>query len=235
MNLIDRQLAGNKNEKYQLLVHFIVFSFLTLVIGKIYLGIKTPNGLLFIYGSLISFVLLVTFFISFVLYKDPFEEKKKTVGFRRKQHLVSCIVAVKDEEEIVESCIRSIINQTYRNTEIIFVNDGSEDNTLEILQRYESLIKIINLKQNVGKKRAIAHALIVAKGDIFAFTDSDSVWEPDAIARIVDVLDLDPEIGAVSGHVRAMNADNNLLTRIQDSWYEGQFSVRKAFESYFGL
>lgn len=41
-------------------------------------------------------------------------------------------------------------------------------------------------------------------------------------------------MGAVSGHCRALNAETNLLTRIQDCWYEGQFSIKKAFESVFG-
>jgi cellulose synthase/poly-beta-1,6-N-acetylglucosamine synthase-like glycosyltransferase len=43
-----------------------------------------------------------------------------------------------------------------------------------------------------------------------------------------------PDMGAVSGHARALNANHNFLTRIQDAWYEGQFSVAKAAESFFG-
>jgi hypothetical protein len=50
----------------------------------------------------------------------------------------------------------------------------------------------------------------------------------------VPIFLADAEIGAVSGHCRALNGDRNLLTKIQDSWYEGQYSVRKAFESVFG-
>ena len=57
---------------------------------------------------------------------------------------------------------------------------------------------------------------------------------PDAISRTIDAFNSDPLIGAVSGHCRALNGDQNLLTKIQDSWYEGQFSVRKAAESVFG-
>ncbi|MDL1950623.1 hypothetical protein FBQ97_12535, partial [Acidobacteria bacterium ACD] len=67
-----------------------------------------------------------------------------------------------------------------------------------------------------------------------AFTDSDSVLAPDAISRCVRALAADPEIGAVSGHARALNRDSNLLTRVQDTWYDGQFGVLKAAESVFG-
>ena len=48
------------------------------------------------------------------------------------------------------------------------------------------------------------------------------------------IFEADPDVGGVSGHVRLLNADQNFLTKIQDTWYEGQFSVRKAFESVFG-
>ena len=77
-------------------------------------------------------------------------------------------------------------------------------------------------------------AIAIAKGEIFAFSDSDSVWAPDAIEKIVKIFSSDPFIGAVSGHVRVLNSNKNILTKIQDSWYEGQFSIRKAFESIFG-
>jgi cellulose synthase/poly-beta-1,6-N-acetylglucosamine synthase-like glycosyltransferase len=76
--------------------------------------------------------------------------------------------------------------------------------------------------------------MLAARGDIFAFTDSDSVWARDAIEKIVPIFNHDPEVGAVSGHCRALNANSTLLTRIQDTWYEGQFSIRKACESVFG-
>ena len=68
----------------------------------------------------------------------------------------------------------------------------------------------------------------------FCLFDSDSVWAPDAIEKIVKIFSSDPFIGAVSGHVRVLNSNKNILTKIQDSWYEGQFSIRKAFESIFG-
>jgi glycosyltransferase involved in cell wall biosynthesis len=54
-----------------------------------------------------------------------------------KTPLVSCIVAVYNEEKLIENNIISLINQTYKNKEIIFINDKSTDKTLDILIRYE--------------------------------------------------------------------------------------------------
>ena len=65
------------------------------------------------------------------------------------------MVAVYNEEKDVEQCILSLVRQTYKNKEIIFVNDGSTDRTAEILDRYAETgkIKVIHQK-NAGKKKS---------------------------------------------------------------------------------
>ena len=95
-------------------------------------------------------------------------------------------------------------------------------------------ITLIELPVNRGKKGALSAGVLRAHGSIVAFADSDTVWARDAVEMAVPIFLGNPDVGAVSGHCRALNADNNLLTKIQDSWYEGQYSVRKAFESVFG-
>jgi cellulose synthase/poly-beta-1,6-N-acetylglucosamine synthase-like glycosyltransferase len=149
---------------------------------------------------------------------------------------VSCIVAVHNEEDVMEQCVESLVAQTYDHLGIIIVDDASTDDTPAVLEGLaERLpITVIRLERNVGKKRALAVGMLHATGQLFAFSDSDSVWAPDAIERTVRILVNHPEVGAVSGHCRALNGGVNLLTKIQDAWYEGQFSVRKAFESCFG-
>jgi cellulose synthase/poly-beta-1,6-N-acetylglucosamine synthase-like glycosyltransferase len=86
----------------------------------------------------------------------------------------------------------------------------------------------------VGKKKACVEAARRASGTILAFTDSDCVLAGDALDRCVAVLLADPGMGAVSGHARALNANLNLLTRVQDVWYDSQFAVAKAAEAAFG-
>lgn len=81
---------------------------------------------------------------------------------------------------------------------------------------------------------ALVRASEIADGDILLFTDSDCVIAPDAVTHCVTAMIRHPELGAVSGHCRALNADTSLLARIQDVWYEGQFRVSKAAESSFG-
>lgn len=216
----------------------IVFMLLALILvlnAKWYFT-SPPNLFLFGYGITVTTVVFFTFFLTYVRYRDPYVSTRKRLGDNYEKPLVSCVFAVYNEEKVVERCMHSLINSTYPNKEIIVVNDASTDNTKAVLQKFSHLkgVTVLNLEKNVGKKRAIAQGLRIAKGDIFAFTDSDSVVSPDAIERIVRVFAANPTVGAVSGHGRALNARQNLLTKVQDSWYETQFSIEKALESSYG-
>jgi len=228
----------NKSIRHRSVELFVVIAILIVLLGKLLL--RDENATLFLasYGIVISAVMWMTFIVAFLIYKDPYDlalgkEKKHP---EPRNYLVSCMVAVKDEEDNIARCVDSMLRQTYKNNEIIVVNDASTDKTLDVLREYEKdkKIKLINLEKNVGKKRALGEAMAVAKGEIFAHTDSDSVWAPDAIERVTKIFEYFPNVGAVSGHGRALNGDKNLLTKVQDSWMEGQFSIRKAFESVFG-
>lgn len=223
--------------KARLVVFFIIFILLTILAGKMWVGARHSFAPLYVYGISVTAVLLTTYLVVFLRYRDPCLEARRKAKAIKKEYLVSCMVAVKNEEIIIEQCIRSFLNQTYQNKEIIFVDDASTDGTRTILDDYANrgLISVIHLEKNVGKKKALAKAMLLARGEFFAFSDSDSVLAPDAIARIVDIFNAYPLVGAVSGHCRALNAEDNFLTKAQDSWYETQYSVRKAFESVFGV
>jgi len=88
---------------------------------------------------------------------------------------VSIIVPVYNVEKYLEKCLESIINQTLKNLEIICVNDGSTDNSLQILEDYakkDQRIKIIN-KKNRGSGAAKNTGMKNASGEYIGFVDSD--------------------------------------------------------------
>lgn len=206
------------------------------LIGKAYYT-RSGDMFFYIYGLTVSGFIFLTFFVAQYKYADPAEVvKKRKLNSGKKKPFVSCICAVYNDQYVIKSCVESFLNSTYTNKEVIVVNDASTDKSWEVLQKYKNhpQVRLINLKKNVGKKKALAEGVKVAKGEIYAFTDSDSVVAPDALEKIISVFVCDPMIGAVSGHGRALNADNNLLTRIQDAWYETSFSVEKAYESSYG-
>ena len=88
---------------------------------------------------------------------------------------VSVIVAAYNIEDYIERCINSVINQSFSDIEIIVVNDGSSDGTLEklnILKEFDSRIKIIN-KENEGVIEARKTGLKLSQGDYVLFIDGD--------------------------------------------------------------
>jgi len=220
-----------------------VLALATLLLLKLEFRNPDANTVFYAYGITVTTVILVTMTVSFAFYRDPAllamaarppEERARLRGSA--QPLVSCLVAVHNEETLVRQCIASMAAQTYPNKEIIVVDDASTDNTPAVLRELarKYLFTLIELPANCGKKRALATGLLRARGTIIAFADSDSVWASNAVELAVPIFLNDADVGAVSGHCRALNGGANILTRIQDSWYEGQFSVRKAFESVFG-
>ena len=89
--------------------------------------------------------------------------------------LISVIVPVYKVEKYLDECVQSIINQTYRNLEIILVDDGSPDLCPAICDKYAEIDKrvVVIHKQNGGFCSARNAALTIAKGDYIGFVDSD--------------------------------------------------------------
>jgi cellulose synthase/poly-beta-1,6-N-acetylglucosamine synthase-like glycosyltransferase len=191
------------------------------------------DPILGVYTLLTVVALGFTFFLAFARYRDP--SLDPPVDPRLPS--ISCLVAVKDEIDVIDRCIASLLGQTYRDCELFVVDDGSTDGTTERLRAWAArdprLTLLVN-ETSQGKKRALTRAAAHARGDLFVFTDSDCELAPDAVDRLVAAFRAHPQYGALSGHARALNADDNLLTRMQDTWYETSFSVTKAAESVFG-
>lgn len=97
--------------------------------------------------------------------------------------LVSVVVPVYNVEKYLKKCVESIVNQSYKNIEVIIINDGSTDSSPKICQELErkySNIKVINQK-NKGLSSARNKGIEVAKGDYITFLDSDDYYDLDTI------------------------------------------------------
>ncbi|MBR3888614.1 MAG: glycosyltransferase family 2 protein [Clostridia bacterium] len=103
---------------------------------------------------------------------------------------ISIIIPVYNAEKFISKCLDSAINQTYKNIEIICVNDGSKDNSLKILEEYsakDSRVVIVN-KQNAGVSEARNDGIKNSTGEYIAFLDSDDWLERDAIGNLFEAL-----------------------------------------------
>ena len=87
---------------------------------------------------------------------------------------VSIVVPAYNAEKYIDKCLKSLINQTLKDIEIIVVNDGSKDNTLEKVNKYsDKRIKLLNLKENKGIGHARNEGIKKALGEYIGFVDSD--------------------------------------------------------------
>ena len=107
------------------------------------------------------------------------------------EKLVSVIIPAYNIEDYIGRCLDSIISQTYKNLEIIVVDDGSRDHTGEILDNYakkDRRIKVIH-KENGGVSSARNKGIEVAEGDYIGFIDGDDLIEPEMYKILVDLLE----------------------------------------------
>ena len=115
--------------------------------------------------------------------------------------LISIIVPVYNVEKYIHQCVDSVINQTYKNIEIILVDDGSPDNCGRICDEYaakDSRIKVIH-KANGGLSDARNHGIEAAKGDWLMFIDSDDWIEPDMAQKLLGAAKKEDADMAVCG------------------------------------
>ncbi|MDR0978993.1 MAG: glycosyltransferase [Lachnospiraceae bacterium] len=115
--------------------------------------------------------------------------------------LITIMVPIYNVGKYLEKCIKSIIDQTYKNIELILVNDGSTDNGLEICNKYatmDSRIKVIN-KENGGLSSARNIALDIARGEFIGFVDGDDYIEKDMFEVLHNlIIDNDADISMCS-------------------------------------
>lgn len=119
---------------------------------------------------------------------------------------VSVIVPVYNVENFLSRCLDSLVNQTYKEYEIICINDSSPDNSKTILEQYKNkypnLIRVYENETNLGLGKTRERALKVATGDYVLFVDSDDYVKHDYIETYMGALEEDEYDIIVGGYIR---------------------------------
>lgn len=149
------------------------------------------------------------------------------------QPLVSIIITFYNEEKLLSRCLQSVKNQTYKNLEVVLINDGSTDNSLEIAEKFRSdfdLFKIITI-ENSGHSEARNFGLKNTTGKRLTFLDADDELEPEMVSVCVQKMlenDVDLVISmftifnqnGVSEMVSGWKSRNKEVTKTKDLRYE---------------
>lgn len=111
---------------------------------------------------------------------------------------VSIIMPTWNRADVIERALRSILSQTWTNWECIIVDDGSEDDTEERVRKYLAdprfqYIRLPHRNVSVARNQGLARA----KGEIVAYLDTDNVWYPEYLARVVEAFEKDPGVDGV--------------------------------------
>ncbi|HEY4761650.1 MAG TPA: glycosyltransferase [Thermoguttaceae bacterium] len=108
--------------------------------------------------------------------------------------LVSVIIPTYNRRQFIADAIRSVLNQSYRNIELIVVDDGSDDGTFELVRSISPAIRYF-WQPNAGVASARNRGLAEARGELIAFQDSDDIWHPRKLALQVAILRHSPSLG----------------------------------------
>jgi len=129
---------------------------------------------------------------------------------------VTVIIPSYNREKYIRATIDSVLSQTYRNLEIVVVDDGSIDRSMEILNSYKDPIRILEHegRANRGQSASINLAMGCTSGEYVAILDSDDVWTIDKIKKQVEWLEKHPEIGIVYGNGHAIDESGKLLYKL---------------------
>jgi len=150
--------------------------------------------------------------------------------------LVSIILPVYNRENYLERCIISILAQTYKNWELIAIDDGSQDESHRILSEFSLLYKNILIIKQENKKPAISRnrGINLAKGEYLTFIDSDDEYTKDHIFKRIKHMELNPDIDLLHGGVKIIGNEfvpdkNNpgRLIHLSECYIGGTFFGKK--------
>ena len=136
--------------------------------------------------------------------------------------LVTIVIPCYNAEKYIAETIVSVINQTYTNWELIVVNDGSTDNSLNIIKEFaanDDRISFID-KKNTGVSDARNKGIALSKGKFIAFLDADDVWKSDFLKLVLARFSEDNLLGLVHSDNQIINEYSEKLNQINAS-FEG--------------
>jgi len=231
---IESESSGQKFEedgrihipKKAWIIRFVtIFSLIGIISYNIFWGIRTQDPYV-LYAGIMVVDALIMVSVGWLFYKIP---KQGLAGNK----LVSVLIPVYNQKNMISIVIDSIANSTYKNIEIIAVDDGSIDGTGEILDDLSKKYPTLRVfhKKNEGKRKTNFLGFSKSRGKFIVFLDSDSVLDHRAIEEMMKTFNVNPDTGALVGEVKAWNGKKTLLTKSQDAWYDFEFNILKGTQS----
>ena len=133
---------------------------------------------------------------------------------------ISIVIASFNQGKFLERTILSILNQLYKNHEIIIIDGASTDNSVEIIKKYESLISYWVSEKDNGQTHAINKGLKIATGNLLCFQNSDDLFCENSFEILADFYLKNPNYDCYFGDLLLIDADDNVTDILRTSEYE---------------
>ena len=211
----DKVKEKNVEMKIEKINVLVIFggSLILIIAGLLSRNVTWLEWVLFIPSAIMVFLAVASMFK-----QDPVKEWDVNP-------FVTLLVPAHNEEFTIRECVDSLANIDYtlngeKNYELIVINDGSEDNTGEVLNQLKEEHDCLNVVTRVpprsgkGKGFVLNDGLEISKGSIIAVFDADARVEPDFLNIIIPYLN-DDKVQGVQSRIKMYNKDENFLTRMQ--------------------
>ncbi|MGI9570459.1 MAG: glycosyltransferase, partial [Desulfobulbia bacterium] len=190
-------------------------------------------GILMVSGAIFMFKV---FYFVFMLYRYL---KYKPVSSVSDEDLPTCtiIVPAYNEGSQVWATLKSLSNSNYpvEKMQLISIDDGSQDDTWEWMQKAKNelgaRVEIYQQPKNMGKRHALYRGFNLGKGEVFITVDSDSEVDSDTLRNLMSPFVTNPECGAVAGNIRVLNNKKALLPKMLDVSFVLSFEFVRSAES----
>jgi hypothetical protein len=123
---------------------------------------------------------------------------------------VSVVIPAFNAEPFIHRTIASVLDQTFKDLEVLVVDDGSTDATTTIVQAFDDRVRLIP-QTNSGVAAARNRGLVEARGEFVAFIDHDDLWYPDKLQQQVELLDAKPNVGLVYGNAQFVDLSDRRM------------------------
>lgn len=188
---------------------------------------ESPVRIILFWAMTITFWSTMLFVPMAVLSKQREDIQEDVMTYPK----ISVIIPAYNEEKVIAKTIEGLLETQYPKKEIIFVDDGSKDKTLEVASQYKDKIKVLH-KENGGKASALNSGLVYSTGEIIVIVDADTIVGRQALKEIVKGFEVNKHVAAVAGNIKVRNRVN-WITKCQALEYiTGIQIVRRAFDVF---
>lgn len=150
--------------------------------------------------------------------------------------MISVIIPTHNRSDVIGRAIESVLNQTYKDVEIVIASDGSTDNTEEVVRRYQeqhSNIELISISPNKGANNARNEGIKASKGEYIAFLDDDDDWELDKLESQMNIFRKNQSVGLVYTGINIIYVNEN-ISYSSLSGYRGDLSKEILIKNVIG-